>query len=186
MFELPVCAIGAMLGIPKTDWLSLAPEVSAFVSGIAPIATAERNIVGNCAAKGLSRRLEETTSQKQHTGVFLDAFTKACTEKGMGRNSIAANTVGFLFQTYEATAGLIGNSTPACETLRSHRRRKEIRPTASRHFRANQWLLLWAEKHRLYRQMDRTNDGRAKCPGRGRLYLQDPEPCIVGRTLRCS
>jgi cytochrome P450 len=110
MFELPVCVIGAMLDIPETDWLSLVPEVSAFVSGIAPTATAEQTVVGNCAAKGLSRRLEEATSWKRHTGALLDAFAKSCTEKGIGRDSIAANAVGFLFQTYEATAGLIGNS----------------------------------------------------------------------------
>jgi cytochrome P450 len=110
MFELPVCVIGAMLGIPETDWLSLVPEVSAFVSGIAPTATAEQSIVGNCAAKGLSRRLEEATGRKRQTGALLDAFAKSCIEKGIGRDSIVANAVGFLFQTYEATAGLIGNS----------------------------------------------------------------------------
>jgi cytochrome P450 len=110
MFELPVYVVGAMLGIPETDWLSLVPEVSAFVSAIAPAATAEQSIVGNCAAKGLSRRLEEATSGKQHAGVLLDAFAKSCAEKGIGRDSITANAVGFLFQTYEATAGLIGNS----------------------------------------------------------------------------
>lgn len=110
MFELPVCVIGAMLGVPDTDWLSLVPEVSAFVSGIAPTATAEQSIVGNCAAKGLSRRLEEATSRNRHTGALLDAFVKSCAEKGIGRDLIVANAVGFLFQTYEATAGLIGNS----------------------------------------------------------------------------
>lgn len=110
MFELPVCVVGALLGIPETGWLSLVPEVSAFVSGIAPTATAEQTVVGNCAAKGLSRRFEEATSQKRRTGTLLDAFAKSCAEKGIGRDSIAANAVGFLFQTYEATAGLIGNS----------------------------------------------------------------------------
>jgi cytochrome P450 len=110
MFELPVYVVSAMLGIPESDWLSLVPEVSAFVSGITPTATAEQTVVGNCAARVLSQRLEEATSRKQYAGMLLDAFTKLCTEKGIGRNSIAANAVGFLFQTYEATAALIGNS----------------------------------------------------------------------------
>jgi len=110
MFELPVCVVSAMLGIPESDWLSLVPEVSAFVSGIAPTATAEQTVVGNCAASVLSRRLGEASGREHHAGMLLDAFTKVCTQKGISRNWIAANAVGFLFQTYEATAGLLGNS----------------------------------------------------------------------------
>jgi cytochrome P450 len=110
MFLLPTYTIGACLGVPFNELDSLAVQVSAFVVGISPLATSEQRMLGDCASQTLSERLERLVDKQGQPGVLLKNFQAACTECSIDQKAVVRNLVGFLFQTYDAAAGLIGNA----------------------------------------------------------------------------
>jgi cytochrome P450 len=110
MFLLPTYAIGSCLGVPTNELEALTIEVSSFVAGISPIASSEERMLGDCAAQALSDRLGILFDQEAQPGILLKSFLAGGTERSIERTVIIRNLIGFLFQTYDAAAGLIGNS----------------------------------------------------------------------------
>lgn len=110
MFQLPTYTIGSCLGISPNELDATTVEVSTFVAGISPIASSEQRIVGDSAAEALSNRLVTLINSTLETGVLLKNFAAAGAVRSIESDIIVRNLVGFLFQTYDATAGLIGNS----------------------------------------------------------------------------
>lgn len=111
-FHLPVYAVGSLLGIPDSDLPLVAEWMADFVSALAPKAAAEALERGKSAAACLIElfaRLMETKTD--------DSRLAALAHGDMPPHAVLANAVGFLSQSYEATAGLIGNTlvTLACE-----------------------------------------------------------------------
>jgi cytochrome P450 len=101
-FRVPVSTLGALLGVAPDALASATSWVGAFVRGLAPGASADELQRGNAAAAELTR-------------LFCAL---------LGRDELdpeVANTIGYLSQAYEATAGLIGN------TLVALARRPELR-----------------------------------------------------------
>jgi cytochrome P450 len=88
-FGLPVYVMATLLDVPAERLARTAEQVSAFVRCLAPGATPEHVERGAAAADALLATV------------------------GRGRDVMGANRVGFLSQTYEATAGLIGNTLVA-------------------------------------------------------------------------
>jgi cytochrome P450 len=110
MFLLPTCTMGSCLGVSPEELDPLTVEVSAFVTGISPLATSEQRTLGDCAAQSLSDRIGRLIDHQVQSGILLRSFFAAGTEQSIDRTAIVRNLIGFLFQTYDATAGLIGNS----------------------------------------------------------------------------
>jgi cytochrome P450 len=110
MFLLPTYTIGASLGVPWEDLDRLTVEVSTLVAGISRLATTEQRILGDCAAEVLTARIETLIMEKPQEGILLRRFFAAGSERSIDDEAVVRNVVGFLFQTYDATAGLLGNS----------------------------------------------------------------------------
>jgi cytochrome P450 len=103
-FRLPVHVVAGLLGVPPDGLPRTASLVDDFVAGLAPTATAQQVEQGKAAAAGLAAQLGAVLGRER-----IDV--------------IVANTVGYLSQAYEATAGLIGNTLVALARHPEVRRR---------------------------------------------------------------
>jgi cytochrome P450 len=125
-FALPVHAMASLLGVPRDNQGAMLQWTDDYVSALAPgadPATVER---GKAAAGHLLETAhyllaDESTGRTQG---LLAALARAAARAGIhDRQLIAANGMGFLSQTYEATAGLIGNTLVALGAHEDVRRR---------------------------------------------------------------
>src|SRR3954447_18608877 len=105
-FRLPVYVVASLLGVPR-DRLELAAQwTGEMAAGLAPSAAPEQVERGSRAAAELCRLIGGLTGD----GVFSDLSRQAHRAGCVEMETIAANGAGFLLQSYEATAGLIGNT----------------------------------------------------------------------------
>jgi cytochrome P450 len=93
-FQLPAYAVAGLLGVERAALPRTAARVGEFVACLAPGATAETLARGTAAAGELAAQFAALLGRD-------------------GLDAIVANTVGYLSQAYEATAGLIGNTLVA-------------------------------------------------------------------------
>ena len=96
-FQLPVMTIGELLGVPVEERGSLVASTSAFVRAAAPGATPLEVEAGEDAASRLVELLRN------------DALFAPLEKDLPSPEERVANAIGLLFQTHDATAGLIGN-----------------------------------------------------------------------------
>ena len=91
--RLPVYAMASMLGFAKSDLPAIVPLVRAMAQSFAANASAGAIANGSAAAHELIER---------------------CTARSQGQDfSVMTNVLGLLFQSYDATRGLIGNTLVA-------------------------------------------------------------------------
>jgi cytochrome P450 len=90
-FRLPVYAVASLLGVADGDLPRAATWTGEFVACLAPGASPEQVERGAAAATQL-------------TGLMAALLRRD------GLDAVVANTVGYLSQAYEATAGLVGNT----------------------------------------------------------------------------
>jgi cytochrome P450 len=90
-FRLPVYVVAGLLGVAPAALAETASWVGDFVCCLAPSSTPEQVDRGKVAAG--------------HLGALFCALLRRD-----GVDAVVANTVGYLSQAYEATAGLIGNT----------------------------------------------------------------------------
>lgn len=111
--RLPVYVIGNLLGLPAGKLRETAAWIGDFVHCLAPTSKPEQIAHGKRAAAHLLNLFRAllaapaTTKDQDLLAVFVQEAG------GAGRvdaDVIAANAIGLLAQTYEATAGLIGNT----------------------------------------------------------------------------
>ena len=93
-FRLPVYVIASLLGVASASLPQTASLVADFVPCLSPTSTPEQIEQGKAAAEELARQFRALLGREQ-----VDASV--------------ANTIGYLSQAYEATAGLIGNTLVA-------------------------------------------------------------------------
>ncbi len=115
-FRLPVYVVARLLGVPRENLRQTMVWVGEFVRCLAPAASPDDLGRGGLAAGGLLdsvRSLLDTPHSRRADGL-LAALMREATRVGRdGPDVIVANGIGFLFQAYEATAGLIGNTLVA-------------------------------------------------------------------------
>lgn len=120
-FQLPVYIVASLLGVPHDTLQLTAAWVSDFVPCFAPSSSPEQVERGKEAAAHL-RNLFRSLLNAQRAGCSTGLLaTLAEQAKQIGceeADVIVANGIGFLFQAYEATAGLIANTIVM---LASHR-----------------------------------------------------------------
>jgi cytochrome P450 len=109
-FRLPVYVVASLLGIPEDGRGQVARWTGDFARCLSPLSTPEQ-IEQSKAAAGQLLDLFRSLLAGRRTGGLLG--TLAGEAQRLGREDvdvIVANGIGFLSQSYEATAGLIGNT----------------------------------------------------------------------------
>lgn len=119
MFDLPVYVVGDALGFAEKELPQLALWVADFVRCLSPLSDEAQLAAASVAAGNLLqgfRQLLQAAALQEAS--LLGRIRDQARLIGWGDfDAILANLIGLLSQTYEATAGLIGNSIVA---LRQH------------------------------------------------------------------
>lgn len=109
-FRLPVYVLAGLLGVPQDRLRETAQWTDDFVRCLSPLSTPEQ-IEQSKTAAGQLLDVFRSLLAGRGTGGLLG--TLAAEAQRLGREDvdvIVANGIGFLSQSYEATAGLIGNT----------------------------------------------------------------------------
>ncbi|MFZ6731280.1 cytochrome P450 [Undibacterium sp. Ji42W] len=117
LFDLPIHVMGSVLGCEEDALPALANWVADFVRCLSPLSTAEQIDAAHVAAKALQgsfRQLLQDSQAKPH-GFLADLQSEAVQSGWQHADGILSNLIGLLSQTYEATAGLTGNSLTALQ-----------------------------------------------------------------------
>lgn len=116
-FRLPVCVTASLLGVPESDLHQTALRVSDLVACFAPGAGPEPLTRGKVAAGDLLASFRALLSAPAPAGLLGSLRDEARRVGREDHDVIVANAIGFMFQSHDATAGLIGNTLV---TLASH------------------------------------------------------------------
>lgn len=109
-FDLPAQVVASLLGVSPDRLAEAARWTADFVPCFSPLAGPEQIARGKEAAGRLLDLLRPLAADDGGTGL-LPALTREARQPGRDDSeTVVANAVGFLFQSYEATAGLIGNT----------------------------------------------------------------------------
>jgi cytochrome P450 len=121
-FALPVRVVAQLIGLPEDMAGQCAALVGDFVRCLSPLSTPDEIARSNRAAASLLQVLRDEWRRSGHGG--LAAQAERLRDLGLDtRDAVLANLVGFMSQTYEATAGLIGNTLLALASQPQLRRR---------------------------------------------------------------
>jgi cytochrome P450 len=105
--SLPVRVVAQMIGLPEEIAGQCAALTGDFVRCLSPLSGPDEIAQSNKAAESLLQLLR--AAWQPHNG--LAAHAERLRELGIGeRDAVLANLVGFMSQSHDATAGLIGNS----------------------------------------------------------------------------
>lgn len=120
-FHLPVYVIASLLGVPQDKLYHMALWMSDFVRCLASGSSAEQIERGKAAAShllALFRSLLSRSRADSSRSLLLTLAEQAKEANGEDEeHRIIANGIGLVFQSYEATAGLIGNTLVALAAL---------------------------------------------------------------------
>jgi cytochrome P450 len=111
-FRLPVHVIGGLLGLPERDLSETAGLTADFVRCLAPSSSPAQVEAGKAAA-GRLLDLVQAALASGRPGLLAELGRAAGRFGWTDSGAVAANGLGFLSQTYEATAGLIANTLVA-------------------------------------------------------------------------
>ncbi|MEO7886668.1 MAG: cytochrome P450 [Polaromonas sp.] len=114
-FEVPVMAVADVLGFAEAELPQVAHWMGDFVACLSPVSTSDQLAASAEAASALLARFSELVRDAQTRPASALARLQHETAQAGWHDAAAlvANAVGLLSQTYEATAGLIGNSIVA-------------------------------------------------------------------------
>jgi cytochrome P450 len=119
---LPVRVIAQLIGLSPETAAQCALLVGDFVRCLSPLSTPDEIVRSNTAASALLQVLRDALHRPGHGGLAMHA--ERLNRLGIdGMDAVLANLVGFFSQTYEATAGLIGNTLLALAPDRTLTRR---------------------------------------------------------------
>ncbi len=121
-FALPVRVIAQMIGLPADLSGRCAILIGDFVRCLSPLSGPDEIARSNEAAATLLATLRDELQRPNHGGFAMHAEQL----RSLGiedTDALLANLIGFLSQTYEATAGLIGNALLALARNPNLRRR---------------------------------------------------------------
>jgi cytochrome P450 len=112
LFEVPVRSVASLLGFSDAALGGIAASTRAFVACLSHLGTAEQLAAAHAAATALGDAVARL-ADGGGTGIAAQLRSAAQAQHWDDMRAITANLVGLLSQTYEATAGLIGNSLVA-------------------------------------------------------------------------
>jgi cytochrome P450 len=112
-FELPTYVVLSLLGAPPDSLAEFAGWAADFAPSFSPVSSAEQIEAGKVAAGHLLkffRSLISSPVAEANPGLLAAMVQEARRFGHDDPEAVIANAIGFLFQAYEATAGLIGNT----------------------------------------------------------------------------
>ena len=119
-FTLPVRVVARLIGLPEDAAARCAALIGDFVHCLSPLSGPDEIARSNKAAESLLRQLRDAWQRNNGLAPHADRLR----DLGLSeREAVLANLVGFMSQTYEATAGLIGNTLLALANHPHLRRR---------------------------------------------------------------
>jgi cytochrome P450 len=122
IFALPIHVVGSLLGFAPAQLPDVAGRMRAFVDAIGPGSSPEAVERGTAAAAGMVA-LTQDLIDAPDSGLARRLREAAEREGGVDPAAVTANAVGFLSQTHDATAGLLGNAILALGARPELRRR---------------------------------------------------------------
>jgi cytochrome P450 len=111
-FALPVRIVGELVGLPAEDTLDA--TVRQFVACLSPASSAEAIKDAHAAAQQLQTRLHALTEKPAAASTLVRRIAEGGLKADAALpNPLVSNLLGLFSQTFDATAGLIGNSIVA-------------------------------------------------------------------------
>lgn len=115
VFDAPVSTVASLLGFAEAQLPALARWMGEFVACLSPLSNAAQIDQAHAASLRLLAAMRELLRQAP-AGSLAAAVAREAATAGWGDDhAILANLVGLLSQTYEATAGLLGNCLVALQ-----------------------------------------------------------------------
>ena len=116
--SLPVYIVASLLGFEDAALPKIDAWMAAFVAGLSPLSAGEQIAQGTEAAQALLKSFAALAMQEGGgQGSLIGLVHQEAKTVGWHNSAaILANAIGLLSQTYDATAGLIGNSIVALLT----------------------------------------------------------------------
>ncbi len=102
------------LGCSASDALQIAAIASTFVRSISPVGTPVDAAVSARASTELIAIFRTMLESRSDGGTLFARLNSAAREYDICDDAVVANAIGLIFQSYDATAGLIGNTLIAC------------------------------------------------------------------------
>jgi cytochrome P450 len=120
MEQVPVRTVASLLGFVDAQLPALATLVGGFVACLSPLSSTGQIVAAHAASAELLAAVRDMVRIQAGAGAERGALAAAvlCEAECVGwrdERAIMANLVGLLSQTYEATAGLIGNTLVALQ-----------------------------------------------------------------------
>jgi cytochrome P450 len=106
-FALPVRVVAQMIGLSEETAGRCAPLVEDFVRCLSPLSSPEEIARSNKAAASLLQILRDAWRHNSGLAPHADRLRDLGVSES---DAVLANMIGFMSQTYEATAGLLGNT----------------------------------------------------------------------------
>ncbi|MQA37398.1 cytochrome P450 family protein [Rugamonas aquatica] len=117
MFEAPVSSMASLLGFADSRLPAVAAWMGEFVACLSPYSDAAQIERAHAAAQallaGFKELMREASASAAPGSLLAQVVAEADAVGWNESHALLANLVGLLSQTYEATAGLIGNSVLA-------------------------------------------------------------------------
>lgn len=110
IFRGPVCVVAAQLGFSPAQGRAISELTADFVACLSPLSDQAQLKVSHEAADQLTGYFVELLDDPDNTSALLAEIRQRSTADP---DTLIANLIGLFSQTYEATAGLIGNALVA-------------------------------------------------------------------------
>ena len=114
-FEAPVSTVASLLGFAAAQVPAVARWMGDFVACLSPLSSAEQVEQAHAASLRLLAAMRELLQAAPQGSLAATVAKEAAAAGWRDDHAIIANLVGLLSQTYEATAGLLGNSMVALQ-----------------------------------------------------------------------
>lgn len=105
VYGIPMRAVASLLGFAEDDLPRVAAWVARYVACLSPLASADDIAAAHEAADALLGALRGLVRNAPAQGLLADAVRAPWPDE----HALLANLAGLMTQTYEATAGLLGN-----------------------------------------------------------------------------
>jgi len=114
-FEAPVSTVASLLGFADAQLPAVARWMGDFVACLSPLSSAQQVDQAHAASLRLLAAMRELLQAAPQGSLAASVAQEAGAAGWQDDHAILANLVGLLSQTYEATAGLLGNSLLAIQ-----------------------------------------------------------------------
>ncbi|KQV51115.1 MULTISPECIES: cytochrome P450 [unclassified Duganella] len=114
-FEAPVSTVASLLGFTDQQLPAVARWMGEFVACLSPLSSAGQIEQAHAASLRLLAAMRELLQAAPQASLAANVAQEAAAAGWQNDHAILANLVGLMSQTYEATAGLLGNSLVAMQ-----------------------------------------------------------------------